>query len=178
MHYRKLLLPTLVIVLGALGASGRLNPSAACHDSLVHPLVGGWLIETGIDSDASPATLVLFGADGTFFRSNALDGIGVGTWVATGARSATLTIVAERIDGDRILTLKTRATITVDDDGDTLTSDYTIEIVTPSSVGSGEYGPGRAQGRRIIAETPGNPSEPISKLMDIINAGTAKSPSP
>ncbi|MEA2596577.1 MAG: hypothetical protein QOF01_3046, partial [Thermomicrobiales bacterium] len=84
---------------------------------------------------------------------------GVGTWTATGERTASLTIVYH--DVDEALTLRgtiiIRAAAEVSADGDSFTAPYTADFVAPDGTSGGEIGPATAVGTRIVVEPMGTP---------------------
>jgi hypothetical protein len=47
-------------------------------------------------------------------------------------------------------------------DEDRLTSVYTLEVVGPAGTGQGQYGPGLAEGKRIVPEPMGTPIGPLA----------------
>ena len=151
-----------LIGVSALAFSAAVRPAVA--ERAVHPVVGAWLVATNVDNPADPAAWALFGADGTFLRNSPIDGIGVGAWQATGPRTATLTIyIAKTGASGQVETQVTRATIDVTPDGDRLTSVYTLEVVGADGTGRGQYGPGLAEGKRIVPEPMGTPIGPLAE---------------
>jgi hypothetical protein len=164
-HQRPLLVILACVLIGlgmvASATSGSTRLDAAPGE---HPVVGAWLVATNVDNPANPAAWALFGANGTFLRNSPVDGIGVGAWQATGARTATLTIFIPKPGaGGQGETQVTRATIAVEPGGDRLTSVYTLEIVGSDGIGRGQYGPGLAEGKRIVAEPMGTPIGPLGE---------------
>jgi hypothetical protein len=59
-----------------------------------------------------------------------------------------------------------RASIEVDETGDTFTAQYTGEFVTPDGTRTGEYGPGTATANRITVEEMGTPVGPLEVLFE------------
>src|SRR5215213_6598435 len=58
-----------------------------------HPVVGAWIVTTDTTMDVNLPALAVATADGTYIESHPDLGVGVGTWKATGIRTAELTIV-------------------------------------------------------------------------------------
>jgi hypothetical protein len=90
----------LVVAVALIGslAVGAAGPGTAAQDAATpttlagHPLVGSWLIAT--DDPSRPETLNTFWADGNALFT-LFNGLTVhGTWVATGPRTAALTMFA------------------------------------------------------------------------------------
>jgi len=123
------------------------------------PLTGAWLVSLDLSRPSQPPAVVVFMQDGLAYQSNANGTDGAGAWQATGPRTAILTLkfpesdAQGRFTGTRIV----RATVTVDASGQHFTADHTIEFVAASGQSTGQLGPGRAAGTRIVAEAPGTP---------------------
>lgn len=93
-----------------------------------HPLVGTWLLDSEVDNAADAPSVTAFAADGTAVDAG-VDGASVGTWEATGPRTATLTLVGvfeeEGFGGSFFV----RADIEVDEAGETFATPYTFTVV-------------------------------------------------
>src|SRR5215218_3379573 len=104
--HRMPVLPSVVavVLLGAL-AVGRLMPGGAAQDATpaaaAHPLVGSWVAANRAEP-ARPVQLLTFWADGNALVTGpgGFDApyIAHGAWVATGPRTAALTVVSITID--------------------------------------------------------------------------------
>jgi hypothetical protein len=134
-----------------------------------HPIVGSWLADTDADDPSNPPALFTFHADGTYFQSE-VDGVGVGAWVATGARTADLTIHSVSQDeSGAVIMFTVRASIEVASDGQSFTATYTLELTLPDGTSTGEYGPGTATGTRIAVEPMGEPEGSIGDLFALFS---------
>jgi hypothetical protein len=130
-----------------------------------HPLVGTWLVDDDADDPTNAPEVSTFTAEGAYITADAAGFSNVGVWEATGERTAALTFLVPRMEGDAFAgTLVVRAAIEVDETGDAFTAQYTIEFVTPDGTKSGEYGPGAATATRITAEARGTPVGPVGAL--------------
>ena len=130
-----------------------------------HPLVGTWLLDTNADDPANPPEVTVFTADGAYISVDAEGFPNHGVWEATGERTAGLTIVSPGMEEDAFAgTFIVRASIEVDESGDSFTAQFTGEFVDPDGVESGEFGPGTATATRIAVEEMGTPAGPIEVL--------------
>lgn len=129
-----------------------------------NPLVGAWILNTNPSDPHNPVSAVVFSPDGTYQQLDAGGSAGAGTWQATGADTAILTIVFPQQDakGNAAGILRVRASISVAADGASFTAPYTLEFVDASGKSSGQLGPGTATATRITAEAPGTPVGPIA----------------
>lgn len=139
---------------GRAGGASYGTPSTASS-----PLVGAWVVTLNPAQPRQPPAVVIFTSDGLVHQSNADGTDGAGSWQATGARTAILTLVFPQTDahgafrGTRIV----RAAVTVSADGRRFTSDNTQEFVDASGHSTGQLGPGHAAGTRIVPSAPGTP---------------------
>ncbi len=135
---------TAVIVLAGARALAQ-EPSDSTH-----PLVGAWLISFP-DDPTLPPSLYSFTAEGTVVGTN-VQGTRIGSWQATGERTADMTVVGYATGPARIMAalVKVHAQIEVDASGNHLTVRYVI------TVGEGARaqttGPFTAEGERIVVE--------------------------
>lgn len=125
----------VVLVTGALvgalalgGSAGTTAQDATPAATAGHPLVGTWLLDSEVDNEADAPSVTAFAADGTAVDAGS-DGASVGTWEATGPRTATLTLVGvfeeEGFGGSFFV----RAEIEVDAAGETFATPYTFTVV-------------------------------------------------
>jgi hypothetical protein len=177
-------LSVVVVLLLGIAVIGP-RPGAAAQEATPttmtgHPLVGTWLLDTNADDPANAPEVVVFTADGAYISVDAEAFPSLGVWEASGERTATLTIVSpgveEEEDGAFVGTFMIRATIDVDETGDTFTAQYTGEFVEPDGTGTGEYGPGTATATRITAEAMGTPAGPLEVLFEEEEAAATPTP--
>ncbi len=132
-----------------------------------HPLVGTWLFTFPAESGMTPA-LVSYTDDGVLIQ-NELDGTSAnGVWEATGERTARITLVflAEDEAGGFAGAAKVRGEAEVDETGDGLTGEFTVEgTMTDGSVFP--VGEGTAQGLRIAVEGPEAMGTPMAGIAGI-----------
>ena len=171
MHRITALVVTLaVIVLGIAGFD--LRTSATAQEATPatmsgHPLVGTWLLDTNADDPANAPEVTIFTADGAYISVDAEGFPNHGVWEATGERTAGLTIVSPGMEEETFAgTFVVRASIEVDESGDSFTARYTGEFVAPDGTETGEYGPGTATATRITVEEMGTPAGPIEALFE------------
>ena len=182
MRRLSVLLSVLAVALVALFAAGRASGTTA-QDATPgalagHPLVGSWVLDTNADDPANPPSLARFSADGGYVEVD-VDGVAVGSWEATGERTATLTFAfLEAGDGQFFGTGTVRATIEVDAGGDGLTAQYTLEFVGPDGTGGGGYGPCTATAARMAVEPPGTPVGTLQDLFAQFEGGTPEAGTP
>jgi hypothetical protein len=141
-----------------------------------HPLVGTWLLDTNADDPANAPEVTIFTADGAYISVDAEGFPNHGVWEATGERTAALTIVSPGMEEEAFAGMfVVRASVEVDETGDSFTAQYTGEFVTPDGIGTGEYGPGTATATRITVEEMGTPAGPIEVLLEGEAAATPTS---
>ena len=125
------------------------------------------------DDPESPPFLSTFSSDGIYHQAD-FDGLdGIGAWEATGPTSAALTFVQHtpNEEGEFGGSATIRATIEVDPDGQSLTAEFTIELVGEGAA-AGEYGPGTVSGTRIMVEPMGTPAGSLDDLFGQFEEGT------
>jgi hypothetical protein len=142
-----------------------------------HPLVGTWLLDTNTADPANGPEVTIFTADGAYISVDAEGFPNHGVWEATGERTAALTIVSPGMEEEGVFagTFMVRASVEVDETGDSFTAQYTGEFVTPDGTETGEYGPGSASATRIAVEPMGTPAGPIEVLFQDEAAATPTS---
>lgn len=124
------------------------------------------------DPENLPELATIF-SDGAAILSSA-DGItGHGAWEPTGDATTNLTFTLIFEDGTRLLI---RASVEVDADGQSFTSPYTNEFVDLSRKGTGEIGPGTAEGTRIETEGPGTPIASFEEFFGETEGTTVATP--
>ena len=106
-----------------------------------------------------------FWSDGIYLDVNGSD-VGLGVWEATGPTTAAMMFTETDDDGN---TFTVRASVTVD--GDSLSADYTLEVVGEGAP-AGEYGPGQVTGTRVAAEPMGTPVGSLDELFGGFEEGT------
>ena len=163
-------LSVVVVVLGLLVAFGFSTTAQQATPTAMdgHPLVGTWLLDTNADDPENAPEVTIFTADGAYISVDAEGFPNHGVWEASGERSATLTIVSPGMEEEGTFagTFIVRATVEVDETGDTFTAQYTGEFVEPDGTETGEYGPGTATATRIAVEAMGTPAGPIEVLFE------------
>ena len=167
----------LALVLAGWVALGWGTSTHAQDASLTeHPIVGAWVIDVDADDPENPPALVIFHDDGTYLQADPGGSAGVGTWEPTGSTTADLTALFHEVDenDDFAATTIVRATVEVDDTGDTLTAEYTLDFVGPDGTSSGELGPATATAERIAVEPMGEPVMSMAEAM----AGAEATPAP
>ena len=148
------LLLAAVVPLGTLLIGGGAFATAQDTDVADHPLVGSWIVDTDTEDPENLPELATIFSDGAAILSTADGTTGHGAWEPTGDATVNLTFTLVFDDGTR---LTIRASVEVAADGQSFTSPYTNEFFDPSGAGSGEIGPGTAEGTRIEVEGPGTP---------------------
>ena len=135
-----------------------------------HPLVGTWFLDNDPANPANALGTFLLHADGTYVEANADGSVRLGAWAATGATTATLTIVAHDQDpaGINLGATAIRLAITLDPGGDSYTARGTIERINPDGSTSGQAGPATGTATRMVVEAPG---APVMTLDDLFGGG-------
>jgi hypothetical protein len=135
------------------------HPDVSAQDATpgpaaAHPFVGAWIVDTDVNDDANLPALAVATTDGTYMESRPDVGVGVGTWKATGVRTAELTIVFRAAGefGAPVGLITAHATIDVSATGDVWEAPYRFEEVTPDGtlVFAGER---QSRAVRLGAET-------------------------
>ena len=163
----------LVVTLGLSTTAQEATPTAMGG----HPLVGAWLLDTNADDPANAPEVTIFTADGAYISVDAEGFPNHGVWEATGERTAGLTIVSPGMEEDAFAGLfMVRASVEVDESGDSFTARYTGEFVDPAGTESGEFGPGTATATRIVVEAMGTPAGPLDVLFGEGEAAATPTP--
>jgi hypothetical protein len=162
----------LLTLMGALALGSHIaaqdaaTPEPMAQDAATedHLLVGTWIADTDLTDPANPQETFIFTADGAFISVETGDAA-LGTWAATGASTAILTLAEFEVDEEgNALAITIRATIEVGADGNSFTADYTLEVTGPDGTSTGEAGPAQASGSRLVAEAPGTPVMTLDEL--------------
>ena len=157
------------IALAGLGAGGlglavaaTPRPAAAQEATPVpmagHPLVGTWIVTiSGPPNPPGPA-LISFTSDGIVTQLDPIRGNGMGTWVATGARSGLLTLIFVNYAPGSTTDFESlgvaRNMMEVDAAGDAYSGQGEIEFrALDGTKVEGPYGPFPVDGKRVQAET-------------------------
>jgi hypothetical protein len=168
-----------VVVPGTVGFDARSSATAQVATPTAmgeHPLIGAWLLDTNADDPANGPEVTIFTADGAYISVDAEGFPNHGAWEATGERTAGLTIISPGMEENAFAGMfVVRASIEVDETGDSFTAQYTGEFITPDGRESGEYGPGKATATRITVEEMGTPAGPIEVLFEGEAAATPTS---
>jgi hypothetical protein len=152
------LLAVLAVVLVGLIALGRASGSSAQDGTppaglAGHPLVGSWIVN---DPQGQPS-VTAFTADGVVVDAETGGGTGIGSWQATGERTAAFTFVIQASDAAQHFTgtIVIRGTAEVDASGDTFTAPYSYTVVQEDGTVL-DSGTGTVTGTRL-------PIEPVDK---------------
>ena len=164
------LVPVLAVALAGWVALGRGGTSAqdATPAALAdHPIVGAWLLDVDADDPANPPALAIFHDDGTYLQADPDGSNGVGTWEATGPTTAALTAIFHGQDetGGFAGATTARGTVEVDEAGEALTAEYTLDFGGPDGTSAGEIGPATATAERIAVEPMGTPVMSMAEAM-------------
>ena len=145
---------TVALLLGPSGAAPSLADSKE--------LVGSWSVTITGGPGTPPlptwyAALVTFDRDGGLVATitDPLISTGHGTWLKTGHRTFVVTILLRQFDaaGNFLGTLRARATIVVNREGDQLTGDpYGFDFFDQNGNPTSFTGVGTAHGTRIVVE--------------------------
>ena len=167
-RFTGLLVMIAVVMVGIAGFDARSRAMAqeatpAATDE--HPLVGTWLLDTDANDPENGPEATVFTADGAYISVDAEGFPNIGAWEATGEHTAILTIVSPGMEEEEFAgTFMVRASVEVDETGDSFTAQYTGEFVTPDGTETGEYGPGTATATRVTVEEMGTPAGPLETL--------------
>jgi hypothetical protein len=143
-----------VFLIGALGI-GRSVGLASQEDTPTagHPLVGTWIVDPEDNDPTNPPSFDSFMADGTLVNVGS-DGASVGSWVATGPNTATMTFTGLVADGTNATAFIIRGSIEVDESGDQFTATHSFTLIgADGSVIMSAQG-GGGHGVRLQAEAP------------------------
>jgi hypothetical protein len=160
----------MFLAIVSLGISGK---ATAQDKTQVHPVVGTWIADSDPENTENAKDVYVFNADGSYIEADSNGDVGLGSWEATGANTANLTIKSEGTDADghNLGSVIIRAAIEVAADGNTFTAEYTIQFIEPNGTSSGELGPGKAIGERLVVEAPGKPVKTLEEYFGA-SAGT------
>jgi len=171
-------LTALVALIGVFAIGPSLQDTSAQDTATQgHPLVGTWLADTDPEDSSEAPEIFLFNADGTYVHVE--DGsASLGSWEATGATTANLTIVAYEADEEGTIfgSITVRASIEVSTDGTSFTAQYTLEFTDPDGASSGEAGPGTVTATRLGVEAPGTPVMTLDELFSAFEGTPEASP--
>lgn len=159
--------PLFVAFVALLIALFTLTPTAQAHDEGMgtHPAIGAWSIDAEPENPDNAPEYTVLGSDGSVINVNPEGGPAIGSWSASGDRTADLTMLAPMVDPEAgfLGMLTIRASVGVADDGQTFSGNYTLEFPAgPEGMlpPPGEYGPAEVTGRRIAVELMGEPVGP------------------
>jgi hypothetical protein len=147
-----LLAVALVIGMAGVGlvgvtASQQATPAATSG----HPLVGTWIIDPEIENPANPPSFDAFMADGTLVNIGS-DGASVGSWEATGPRTAAFTFAGIVAGSGDAAAFIIRGTLEVDETGEALTGLHSFTMVAADGVILASAEGGGAGGTRFHTE--------------------------
>lgn len=159
----------IAVLLGGVAAGHGRFVAAQGTSMADHPAIGSWVVHRDPDISNWPNELMILSADGTAFDYGAYQSTGVGVWQPTGANTATVTFTVTS-DGPAYIVI--RASIEVAPDRHSYMGTFTIEAVFDPAHGgtSGEIGPGKVEGTRMMAQAPGTPKASLSEFFP--NLGT------
>jgi hypothetical protein len=159
---RRLLIPLSVLVVVLLGivVARPSTDTVAQEATSAHPVIGAWLGDVDVNDPANAPSLFIFHDDGTYLQTDPDGSNGVGSWEATGDNSVALTAIFHAQDeaGEFGGSVLLRASVEVDESGNTLTAEYTLDFTQPDGTSTGELGPGSATAERIVVEAMGTPT--------------------
>ena len=126
-----------------------------------HPIVGTWVVAVGLGPRIETVMHAYHG-DGTAAVA-APDHAALGTWQPTGARTADLVFMRLLLTDDGAFAgfRITRGGAEVAEDGGTFTGTATVESPTPDGRTTGQRGPIRLKGSRLVAKPMGEPVGPV-----------------
>ena len=178
-----LLVISAVVLLGV--AVGSPAPTTAQDGTPVatdgHPLVGAWVIDTSAEDLTGPqeATVApnvsVFTDEGLVINTAPGAGSDVGAWEATSARGAALTFVGLIEEEDFAGTVIIRATVELDETGDSFSGPYSYTVVAADGTVV-DSGRDMVRGTRITVEpveAEGTPLAAVPTWMpEVATAGT------
>lgn len=157
------LLAVLTVVLVGLVALDHTPGSAAQNGTPTaglagHPLVGTWIVN---DPSGTPS-VTTFTSDGIVIDTETGGGTGLGSWQATGARTASFTFVIQTSDPTQHFTgtVIIRGTAEVDTSGNSLTSSFSYTVVQENGTVLAS-GKGQVTGTRLPVESPDKAGTPL-----------------
>ena len=117
----------ITLLLAATGFHG--VPAAGSEESLAdHPLVGTWVVDPEDNDPTNPPSFTSYMADGTMVNIGS-DGASVGSWDATGPRTATMTFTG-LVLGQPGAYFIIRGNLEVDESGTTFTGDHSFTMLS------------------------------------------------
>ena len=122
-----------------------------------HPIVGTWVVDPDIASEAETPGLGIWTGDGIVTDP---DGI-AGSWEAVDDRTALVTFADVFPDGTGYVAV--RGPHVVDAAGETWTSDYSYDVVAPDGTVL-DSGTGTARGTRLLVEPMEKAGEPLAAM--------------
>lgn len=146
----------LAVVLGMFALPVMGTALAQDADGGEFPLVGTWQMTPDSTDPLGSFVLTSFGADGTVTNITTDGTTTLGAWTTTSETTADVTVLGTT-NGPAFVVI--RASLTVADDGQTLTGTYTSEYIF-DPVGGGtsqEIGPGSVTGTKVTVSAPGTP---------------------
>lgn len=163
-----LLIAAFVAFGGATNSPGATSAQDASPTALAeHPLVGTWLFDTDLGSQADPPELGVFTSDGIFVGLGSSES--AGSWVASDPRTGALTLIS-RFDEDGGGYAVIRGPHVIDATGQTWTCDCTYTIVAADGTIL-DAGRSSSQGVRI-------PVEPAEAMGTALAGAPTWSPAP
>lgn len=136
----------LVAAFGVDSAIGRVSQEEA-----EHPLIGTWVVDPEVENPSNPPSFNAFMADGTLVNIGS-DGASVGTWEATGPRTAAMTFAGLVAGDDGGTYFILRGNLEVDEAGEALTGTHSFTLVAADGTVLMAAEGGGASGTRIPAE--------------------------
>jgi hypothetical protein len=164
MRHLRLTLAAVAALVMALPMGPAVLAQAQATDA--DPIVGTWATDVSPSDGAGPDGLTVFLPGGVVLDLRG-GTVGAGTWSATGANSADVTIASPAGDpgADFAGFVTIRASVEVSDDGQTFSGTYTLEfpagLSESSGLPAGELGPGDVTGQKVALEPMGTPVGPI-----------------
>jgi hypothetical protein len=159
---RRLASPAIVL-LALLLAAVAAAPGVSAQAPAEHPAIGAWLIDSAPEDTTNPPELATV-APGGIITNAGPDGLGYGSWAATGERSADATFLFQQWDPEAGLVGygTVRASIEVAEDGQSFAGTYTVEFPAALAEAMGlpvgqQFGPSTVTGQRIAVEPMGEP---------------------
>ena len=152
---RSLVLIALIsILVGAVGMGRSVSvaaPQATPAALAGHPLVGTWVVDPELDDPRNPPSFDAFMADGTLVNIGS-DGASVGTWEATGSRTATFTFAGLVQNGGGEAAFILRGNLKVDEAGENFTGSHSFTLVSADGTVLAAAQGGTANGTHLHSE--------------------------
>jgi hypothetical protein len=154
MRHRSVLVALVVALLvGAVGVVHSVGTEAqqATPATAGHPLVGTWIVDPEGEDPTNPPSFDAFMADGTLVNIGS-DGASVGSWEATGPRTATFTFAGLVQDSGGTASFILRGYLEVDETGENLTGGHSFTLVAADGTVLASAEGAGALGTRLNAE--------------------------